>query len=128
MTHDVPSLSRTPRLHALVAAYYELVAEFPAEITHELCTLASSIADVDVWFALCRAVRDPFAWQPFLRQLHNVPQVRRTTRSEGARHRLHALAAELLRRQGLGLVRPEDLLARPTPFEEAFTSLTRNED
>lgn len=119
--------TRSPRLHALVPVYYELVTESAsAEVASELSIAAARIADAETLFELCRAVSDPFAWQPFLRHLYAVAPTRRTADSDAARHRLHALAAELLHAQGLGLVRPEDLLARPTPFEEAFCSLASN--
>lgn len=112
---------------ALASAYFELVTESAsAGDAIELATSAALMLDERRLPGLCRAVSDPFAWQPFLRQLQNVPLALRTSRIEGAQHRLRAVATELLREQGLGLVRPEDLLARPTPFEEAFASLSTN--
>lgn len=118
---------RDPALLALASAYFEIVTESTSAIVAvELAIAAAMMLDTERLPAFCRAVRDPFAWQPFLRHLHAVPPSRRTTRSEDARHRLHAVATELMLQQGLGLVRPEDLLARPTPFEEAFSSLLTN--
>lgn len=119
--------TRGSRLHALVTAYYELVTESAtAEMARELSIAAAGIANAETLFELGRAVRDPFAWQPFLRHLHAIPTGQRTTRSTSATRSLTDLASELLRHQGLGLVRPEDLLARPTPFEEAFALLSTN--
>ena len=111
----------------LVSAYFEIITEsVDLTVARELSISVAMLADVDRLLALGRAVRDPFPWVPFLRHLHGIPQHRRTARSDEARLRLHATATTMLAHQRLGPVRPEDLLARPTPFEEALASLAPN--
>lgn len=123
----VPSHARDAAVLSTASAYYELVTEGASgRDAIELAASASLVLDAPRLGALCRAVGDPFAWQPFLRRLYTIPPARRTVRTEQALRHVYFLAAELLRHQGLGLVQPEDLLARPTPFEEAFSSLATN--
>jgi hypothetical protein len=111
----------------LASAYYELVTGGAgANDAAELATSAALVLDGDRLRVLCRAVRDPFAWQPFMRQLRAIHHSRRTARTMSAGGRLHALATELLHEQGLALVHPDDLLARPSAFEEGLLALDPN--
>lgn len=110
---------------ALVSAYFELASDaVDVALARELSISFARIADVERLFAVGRVVRDPFPWVPFLRQLSIIPEDQRSTRSDDARDRLYASAKKMLEQQQLGLVRPEDLLARSTPFEAVLTELS----
>jgi len=114
-------------VRALVSAYFEVLTEsVELSVARELSISVGKIAGVEQLLALGRAVRDPQPWVPFLLRLRSIPRELRTLRSDAAERRLHAVAARMLTHQGLAIVRPEDLLARPTPVEEAFASLAPN--
>lgn len=120
--HRTPS--RDPVVTAIVSAYFELATEAVDEIAaRELSISVATLATEDQLVAVGRAVRDPFPWVPFLRCLRAIPTTMRSRRSDLALARLHAVATTMLARQRLGLVCPEDLLARPSAFEEALSSL-----
>lgn len=108
----------------LTSAYFELVAGNPgrAEL-HELSIEFGLHADVERLIAVGRAVRDAFPWVPFLRELRSVASPRRAERAVHAERHLYNVARLMLDHQGLGLVRPEDCLARPSAFEQACASL-----
>lgn len=118
---------RDPRVRAVVSAYFDIVTDAiaPAD-ARELSIAIARTTGVDDLFALGRAVRDPQPWVPFLRHLRSIPPRLHDDRAVEAERHLRTTASEMLRLQGLRLVRPEDLIARPTPFEEALASLAPN--
>ncbi len=79
----VPSHARDAAVLSTASAYYELVTEgASARDAIELAASASLVLDAPRLGALCRAVGDPFAWQPFLRRLYTIPPTSRTVRTE----------------------------------------------
>lgn len=104
----------------LVSGYYEVVMSSGGDDRLELAVVASRACDLQRLQALACAVLDPAPWGVFLRVLAAVPPGLRTAAVADAFAHLYAVAIEMLRAQGLGLVRPEDLLRAPSPFELAL--------
>jgi hypothetical protein len=122
---NIPAgMARDPAVIAITSAYVELAAgHVCAADAREICISAGISADVERLFAVGRAVRDAQPWIPFLARLRAIAPKERTTRSGLAEQRLYQAASEMLRLQGLELVRPEDCLARLTQLEEAIAYL-----
>ncbi|MFO0680503.1 MAG: hypothetical protein U0234_00565 [Sandaracinus sp.] len=119
------SIVRDPIVLALASAYSEIVmGSADAEEAHELAVSFGMLASVDRLFVVGRAVRDAMPWVPLLRVLMRASRSRDPRRSAVSAAHLYAVACEMLARQGLALVRPEDCLARPSAIEQAFASLT----
>lgn len=116
---------RDPVVVAIVSAYFEVVTESASDYeARELSVSIAMLVDVDRLFVLGRAVRDPQPWVPFLRHLRSIPAELATLRYREAESRMYMAAVSMLERQGLSLIRPEDVLARPSPFAEALVSLS----
>jgi hypothetical protein len=118
---------RDPVVIAITSAYLDIVTEsVTADEARELSISVAMLTDVDRLSAVGCTVGDAFPWVLFLQRLRSIPLPQRTERSDRAEFKLYLTAMSMLERRGLGLVRPEDLLARPTPFQEAVASFAPN--
>lgn len=122
---NIPAgMARDSAVIAIASAYIELhTGHVDAAEAREICISVGISADVERLFAVGRAVRDAQPWIPFLARLRAIAPKEQTTRSALAEQRLYAAAREMLRVQGLEIVRPEDCLARLTQLEEAIACL-----
>lgn len=102
---------------ALVSAYVELAPPpWSPDEQMELALATARACDLPRLRALGRAVADAAPWVVILQHLaaippeHRSPDVLRTVAA------FYSLCVEMLREQGLELLRPEDLLHREPPL------------
>jgi hypothetical protein len=107
----------------LAGTYFEFVAAGTKLADVEVAVAAARACDLPRLRALCVAVSDPLAWVPLFRCLASVPDGSRTPAIDAGLRRLYGLASELLREQGLGVLRPEDVVLTDSPLEQALSSL-----
>lgn len=94
----------------LLGAYCELTfAPGFTELEGQIAIAAARASNPKRLRALARATGDAWPWAVFLRRLLVIPE---TAETRDAFERLYYVAEQLLEEQGLGLVRPEDLLAQ----------------
>ncbi|MBO6936797.1 MAG: hypothetical protein JJ863_17640 [Deltaproteobacteria bacterium] len=73
--------------------------------------------DEAILLELAMKLRDPFPWRPLLRLAQLMVEVEDRVELRGAVAHLEQVAKNLLRAQGLDLVRPGDIAAGVNPFE-----------
>lgn len=101
----------------LVSAYLELApGAWSADEQMELALATARACDLPRLEALGRAVGDPAPWAVILQHLAVIPRELRTERVLRTVAHLYDLSTQMLRKQGLTLVKPEDLLRREPPY------------
>lgn len=112
----------------LVTAYVELApGPWSPDEQKGVAIAAARACDLPRLEALARAVRDPFPWAVFLDHLLAIAPTERTSDVERCVSRLYRLAEQMLRRQGVSLVRPEDVLRREPPYQTMLRELLADE-
>lgn len=101
----------------LVSAYVELApGPWSPDEQMELALATARACDLPRLRALGRAVGDPTPWAVILQHFAVIPPERRSHDVLRTVAVFYAKCSEMLREQGLELVRPEDLLRREPPY------------
>lgn len=129
MIHELPQDRIADReIAPLVTAYIELAAgPWSPDEQMDIALAATKACDLPRLEALARVVRDPFPWKVLLEHLVVIPREHRTQDVVRWTARLYGLATEMLRKQGLAILRPEDVLRREPPYVTMARELLADE-
>lgn len=110
-------------VEALQSIYWEACQGYYAVSARDAALWTRVIQNLDVaqLLTLARAVQDPFCWMPFL-VLLDYATVRGHDTDDATAHLLR-ITRELLDAQGLELLEPGDLMARPLAIQEAVNAI-----
>ncbi len=123
MTHPQHGRDLQAAIAPLVGAYLDISCAPSAHGMSDVAVAVASACTLPRLRALAAAVRDPLPWRVFFLPLVLLPPGARSAESDAAMRRLGALAAELLRENGLGILRPEDVILGAGPLERAVSSM-----
>lgn len=118
---------RAPAPHQVLGLYVEttqilLGGDLPTEAVKGWCH-AFLLLDEVALLELSRGCEDPMPWVPFLKLLAAFREAGLQEDVAAAEAHVRRLAKSLLKAQGLELVHPDDLLARPP---HALSGLSRS--